>query len=167
VSDEITAEEKQAILDAVVASEAAFDANPESAEARLALHEARVNAGWHEFRAETNSPTPPGHYVPWIARKRVSCVETWGEHEKKAYSSAIPLKFWLEPSETSERKIHAATICSDGEWRRTVELEVDVVAIEGLIHLRSLAERLELGLMVLPPDASGLPVLQVKDDRDY
>lgn len=167
VSDEITEEERQAILAEVVWAEAQFDANPESTEARLAMHEARVRAGWHEFLAATNSAAKALDYIPWVTRKVMSYTETWGDRPYEA-ADKVPPRTWLAAhQEDGGRKIHAATIGDDGKWRRRVDEELDVVAIESFGHLRSLATRLGLGLMVMPEDRRGLQELMVKDDRDY
>lgn len=163
-SGEITEEQRQEILAEVTWAEAQFDAKPDSAEACLAMHEARVRAGWHEFVATTNSPTKAKDYLPWVAKKRVAYVETWGG---SGDGPKIPTPAWLAGGQVGSRVIQPATISDDGQWRRKVEDELDVVAIESFGHLRSLATRIGFGLMVMPEDSRGLQELMVKDDRDY
>lgn len=167
VGDEITEEERREIMAKVEAAEARFNADPENVEVKLAMHEARLDAGWHEFVVETNSPADPAEYIPWVVKRRVEYVETWSEAHKKSYSSAIPIRAWLDGGSTTDVTEHHGTLDTDGQWRRKVERAMNVVAIEGLVHLRSLADRLGLGLIVEPTGKEGLPVLRVKDDRDY
>lgn len=153
--------------DMVAELEDKFAEDTENADVRTKLHAARVKAGWSEFLIDTVSGADPRLTIPWVAVRAVKYEETWGE--TPGQTGDVPEKGWLKNEvdvleRGRVRKKLNAHVCKDGKWRREVEIEVEVVAVEDLAHLCSIVSRME-DVILYKPDVTGLMKLTIFDQR--